>query len=144
MRRVSLLIAVGFSFATRRVKQVAKGYFHDYNELRHQGGKAWIAPNTLIREDVSLAPSLYGFLRHSRLTRPPSRLQLSLYFPNIEGTRLSDRAKTHTVDVLPGKVSVVVFSSFKSSEVGVPLEASVLATVRRQAGCQATGADAGG
>jgi len=46
-----------------RVKQVSKGYFHDYNELRHQGGKAWIAPNTLIREDVSsvfLALSLLG------------------------------------------------------------------------------------
>lgn len=35
-----------------RVKQVSKGYFHDYNELRHQGGKSWIAPKTLIREDV--------------------------------------------------------------------------------------------
>lgn len=38
------------------VQQVAKGYFHDYNELRHQGGKAWVAPNTLIREDVSTKP----------------------------------------------------------------------------------------
>lgn len=35
------------------VKQVAKGYFHDYNELRHSGGKTWVAPKTLIREDVS-------------------------------------------------------------------------------------------
>lgn len=107
------------------MKQVAKGYFHDYNELRHQGGKAWIAPNTLIREDVSpphsaepLSP-LRSFLRPSqrKLTSHAFCTQLSLYFPNIEGMRLSDRAKTHTVDLLPGKVSVVVFSSFKSSEV---------------------------
>ncbi|ORY92939.1 ATP10 protein-domain-containing protein [Leucosporidium creatinivorum] len=74
------------------VKQVSKGYFHDYNELRHQGGKAWIAPNTLIRED------------------------LSLYFPDIEGVALSNKEKTHTTDLFPGKVSLVVLSSFKSSE----------------------------
>lgn len=40
------------------VKQVAKGYFHDYNELRNRGGKSWLAPKTLIRDDVSLHPSL--------------------------------------------------------------------------------------
>lgn len=74
------------------VKQVSKGYFHDYNELRHQGGKSWIAPNTLIRED------------------------LSLYFPDIEGTSLADRSKTHTTDLFPGKISLVVMSSFRSSE----------------------------
>lgn len=38
--------------AGRSVKEVSKGYFHDYNELRQQGGKAYVAPKTLIREDV--------------------------------------------------------------------------------------------
>lgn len=35
------------------VKQIASGYFKDYHELRKEGGKGWIAPGTLIREDVS-------------------------------------------------------------------------------------------
>ena len=35
-----------------RVKEASKGYFHDYNALRHEGGKAYLAPKTLIREDV--------------------------------------------------------------------------------------------
>lgn len=38
--------------ARDRVKQASRGYFHDYNELRQQGGKAFVAPKTLIREDV--------------------------------------------------------------------------------------------
>lgn len=38
------------------VKQVSKGYFHDYNSLRQEGGKAFIAPKTLIREDVRPLP----------------------------------------------------------------------------------------
>ncbi|KAM0750509.1 hypothetical protein T439DRAFT_254080 [Meredithblackwellia eburnea MCA 4105] len=75
-----------------RVKEVSKGYFHDYNELRHVGGKGWIAPTTLIRSD------------------------LAHYFPDIEGVRLSDKAQTHTVDLFAGKASVVVVSSFQSSE----------------------------
>lgn len=36
-----------------RVQQVSKGYFNDYNQLRHSGGKTFLAPKTLIREDVS-------------------------------------------------------------------------------------------
>ncbi|SCV71122.1 BQ2448_2710 [Microbotryum intermedium] len=76
------------------VKQISKGYFNDYNELRHQGGKKWIAPNTLIRED------------------------LSLYFPDIEGVALANKAKTHTTDLFKGKVSLVAIATFKSSEVG--------------------------
>ncbi|GAA5909892.1 Atp10p [Sporobolomyces salmoneus] len=74
------------------VKQVSKGYFHDYNELRHQGGKAYASPKTLIRED------------------------LSLYFPDIEGVSLATKEKTHTTDMFENKVSLVVFSSFRSSE----------------------------
>ncbi|KAM0787779.1 hypothetical protein ACM66B_003834 [Microbotryomycetes sp. NB124-2] len=74
------------------VKQVSKGYFHDYNALRHEGGKTWIAPNTLIKDS------------------------LSLYFPDIEGISLANKQKLHTTDMFPGKVSLVVVSSFKSSE----------------------------
>ncbi|GAA6064624.1 hypothetical protein JCM10212_006069 [Sporobolomyces blumeae] len=74
------------------VKQVSKGYFHDYNELRHEGGKSYASPKTLIRED------------------------LSLYFPDIEGVSLATKEKVHTTDLFEGKVSLVVFSSFRSSE----------------------------
>ncbi|KPV75417.1 uncharacterized protein RHOBADRAFT_36272, partial [Rhodotorula graminis WP1] len=74
------------------VKQASRGYFHDYNELRQQGGKAFVAPKTLIRED------------------------LSLYFPDIEGVSLATKGKVHTTDLFEDKVSLVVFSSFRSSE----------------------------
>ncbi|GAA6027328.1 hypothetical protein JCM8097_002597 [Rhodosporidiobolus ruineniae] len=74
------------------VKQVSKGYFSDYNELRHEGGKAFVAPKTLIRED------------------------LALYFPDIEGTSLATKEKVHTTDLFENKVSLVAFSSFRSSE----------------------------
>ena len=36
-----------------RLKEVAKGNFDDLNATRHHGGKMWIAPPVLIRENVS-------------------------------------------------------------------------------------------
>lgn len=36
-----------------RVKEATKGYFTDLNATRKHGGKTWIAPRVLIREDVS-------------------------------------------------------------------------------------------
>lgn len=37
-----------------RFKEASQGYFHDYNKARKAfGGKLWMAPSTLIREDVS-------------------------------------------------------------------------------------------
>ncbi|BGP00416.1 Mitochondrial ATPase complex subunit atp10 [Rhodotorula toruloides] len=74
------------------VKEVARGYFHDYNELRHQGGKAYMSPKTLIRDE------------------------LALYFPNIEGISLATKEKVHTTDLFENKVSLVAFSSFRSAE----------------------------
>ena len=37
-----------------RIKEAGKGYFHDMNMTRKHGGKTWVAPNVLIREDVSV------------------------------------------------------------------------------------------
>ena len=37
-----------------RVKLATKGYYSDLNSLRFHGGKTWIAPRVLIREDVRL------------------------------------------------------------------------------------------
>lgn len=39
----------------RRVKEATQGYFHDFHEIRKEGGhggKSWIAPPVLIRQDV--------------------------------------------------------------------------------------------
>ncbi len=35
-----------------RIKEAGKGYFHDLNMTRKHGGKTWIAPRVLIKEDV--------------------------------------------------------------------------------------------
>ena len=35
-----------------RVKEASTGYFHDLHMTRVHGGKTWMAPNVLIREDV--------------------------------------------------------------------------------------------
>jgi len=49
------------------IKQVGKGYFGDYNKLRHEGGKMWVAPKTLIQEKVGRFGSLivYSSLSHA-------------------------------------------------------------------------------
>ncbi|KAF8887588.1 ATP10 protein-domain-containing protein [Infundibulicybe gibba] len=36
------------------IKEAGKGYFHDMNMTRKHGGKTWIAPKVLIREDKAL------------------------------------------------------------------------------------------
>lgn len=35
-----------------RIKEASTGYFHDLNMTRRHGGKTWIAPKVLIRENV--------------------------------------------------------------------------------------------
>lgn len=79
----------------RIIKSAAQGYFHDFHSLRSHGGKTWRAPNTLIRRDKAL------------------------YFPEIEGICLADKRKTRTVNMFPGKVSVVALLNSKISEVGI-------------------------
>ncbi|SPO40598.1 related to ATP10 - F1F0 ATPase complex assembly protein [Pseudozyma flocculosa] len=74
------------------VKQATRGYFHDFHAIRSHGGKTWRAPSTLIREDRAL------------------------FFPDIAGSCLADRSKTHTSDLFPGKVSVVCLLNSKISE----------------------------
>ena len=38
-----------------RIKEASVGYYHDMNMTRWHGGKTWIAPKSLIREDVGLS-----------------------------------------------------------------------------------------
>lgn len=39
-------------YARTRMKEASKGYFSDLNATRRHGGKTWIAPTVMIREDV--------------------------------------------------------------------------------------------
>lgn len=75
------------------VKDAARGYFHDFHEIRSHGGKTWRAPSTMIRHDKAL------------------------YFPDIEGTCLADRSKKHTADLVFGRVSIVAIMTSRVSEV---------------------------
>ncbi|PWN37978.1 uncharacterized protein FA14DRAFT_166907 [Meira miltonrushii] len=78
------------------VKEATRGYFHDVHAMRSHGGKTWIAPSTLIRQDRAL------------------------YFPAISGTCLSEtKAKRNTADFLPGKVSIVAILTSQVSEAHV-------------------------
>jgi mitochondrial ATPase complex subunit ATP10 len=78
------------------VKEATRGYFHDVHAMRSHGGKTWIAPSTLIRQDRAL------------------------FFPAISGTSLSEsRQKRNTADFLPGKVSIVAILTSQVSEAHV-------------------------
>ncbi|KAH8103006.1 ATP10 protein-domain-containing protein [Cristinia sonorae] len=74
------------------VKEATKGYFTDLNATRHHGGKTWVAPRVLIREDKAL------------------------YFPNLSGTDLKSR-KVYTTELLKNKVTVLAILSSRISEI---------------------------
>lgn len=74
------------------VTQATRGYFHDFHAIKSHGGKTWRAPSTLIKDDRSL------------------------WFPRIQGTRLSDKRKTNTVDLFRNKISIVALLGSKISE----------------------------
>ncbi|WWC71694.1 uncharacterized protein I206_105652 [Kwoniella pini CBS 10737] len=74
------------------VKEATQGYFHDYNRAKGVGGgKLWIAPNVLIREDKAL------------------------YFPDISGKSLLGN-EVHTTDLLKGRVTLVSVIATRLSE----------------------------
>ncbi|CAE6524193.1 unnamed protein product [Rhizoctonia solani] len=74
------------------VKQVTRGYFHDFHKLKHHGGKMWIAPRVLIREDKAL------------------------YFPDVTGVSLDDRSTVHTTTTCTGRITLLSMLSTKISE----------------------------
>ncbi|KAL1409071.1 Mitochondrial ATPase complex subunit atp10 [Vanrija albida] len=74
------------------VKEATQGYFHDYHLARKaNGGKLWVAPPVLIREDHAL------------------------YFPDISGKALTG-AQVHTTDLFRGRVSLVSIVNTRVSE----------------------------
>ncbi|KAG1776363.1 ATPase assembly factor ATP10 [Suillus placidus] len=77
------------------MKEATKGYFTDLNATRRHGGKTWVAPNVMIREDKAL------------------------YFPNIVGSSLDTKSKKHTASMCDGRISVVSMLSTRMSEIHV-------------------------
>ncbi|KAI9637255.1 ATPase assembly factor ATP10 [Dioszegia hungarica] len=80
--------------ATRRalIKEASQGYFRDYSRASSaSGGKLWIGPPVLIREDRAL------------------------YFPDISGKSLLG-TQTHTTDLLKGKITLLSITSTRISE----------------------------
>lgn len=88
------LVSTEHRMATRKaiIQQATRGYFHDFHAIKSHGGKTWRAPNTLIKSSRSL------------------------YFPKFTGSRLSDKAKCNTVDILRNKISVIALLGSKISE----------------------------
>ncbi|KAH9939465.1 ATP10 protein-domain-containing protein [Amylocystis lapponica] len=76
------------------VKEATKGYFTDLNATRVHGGKTWVAPRVMIREDVK-----------------------SIVFSGYLGTTLDTGAKVHTTHLCIGKVSIISMLSTKISEI---------------------------
>ncbi|KAF8342767.1 ATP10 protein-domain-containing protein [Cantharellus anzutake] len=74
------------------IQQATQGYFNDYHRLGDRQGKSWIGPKTLIKSEQAL------------------------YFPNMEGTRLTPKEPVHTTSVLEGKVSLVAMLSTQASQ----------------------------
>ncbi|PIL23340.1 hypothetical protein GSI_14651 [Ganoderma sinense ZZ0214-1] len=79
---------------THLAREAMRGHFSDLNATRKHGGKTWIAPKVMIREDRAL------------------------YFPDIHGTSLAGREEqVHTTNILEGKVSVVTLLTTRISEI---------------------------
>ncbi|PFH49925.1 hypothetical protein AMATHDRAFT_75930 [Amanita thiersii Skay4041] len=74
------------------VKEASKSYFHDLNMTRRHGGKTWIAPKVLIREDKAL------------------------YLPNIYGKSLDEGIEKSTTAMCFGRITVLAMLSTKISE----------------------------
>ncbi|KAH9941739.1 ATP10 protein-domain-containing protein [Epithele typhae] len=75
-------------------KEATRGYWSDLSRTKNHGGKTWIAPKVMIREDKAL------------------------FFPDISGTPLAGTGeKVHTTDLLAGKVSIVSLLTTRVSEV---------------------------
>ncbi|TFK38133.1 ATP10 protein-domain-containing protein [Crucibulum laeve] len=75
------------------IKEASKGYFHDMNMTRKHGGKTWIAPSVLIREDKAL------------------------YLPNIVGKSLDNGTIKNTTTLCYGRITVLAMLGTQISEI---------------------------
>ncbi|PPQ66525.1 hypothetical protein CVT26_009498 [Gymnopilus dilepis] len=74
------------------VKEATKGYFHDLNMTRRHGGKTWMAPKVLIREDKAL------------------------YLPNLTGKSIDNGTRKNTTEMCFGRISVLAILGTQISE----------------------------
>jgi len=95
------------------LKEIEKGYYHDFATLRKNGSKLWTGPPTLIKEDVRMT----GLIRIKARLLIPYNEQRSLYFPDVQGISLATRTNMHTTDLFQNKISLVTFESTKMAEV---------------------------
>ncbi|KXN89325.1 Mitochondrial ATPase complex subunit ATP10 [Leucoagaricus sp. SymC.cos] len=93
--RLKELMDTDVRMAQRRhlIKEASVGYFHDLNMTRKHGGKTWIAPRVLIREDKAL------------------------YLPNITGKSLDTGAVKNSTEMCFGKVTVLAMLGTRVSEI---------------------------
>ena len=84
------------------------------NMTRRHGGKTWIAPKVLIREDVSTF-SLYNIPQLDMI------YQKALFLPNIVGKSLDDGTKKDTTTMCFGRITVLAMLGTQISEVVVSL-----------------------
>ncbi|KAF8190530.1 ATP10 protein-domain-containing protein [Pholiota molesta] len=93
--RMKVLLDQEARMAQRRhlIKEAGKGYFHDMNMTRRNGGKTWIAPNVLIREDKAL------------------------YFPNVKGQCLENGKSKDTTPLCFGRISLIAMLGSQISQV---------------------------
>lgn len=99
---------------TCRIKEASKGYYHDLNMTRKHGGKTWIAPKVLIREDVRSNVVIRVHISYKD--------QKALYLPNITGKSLDERKQKHTTIMCFGRVTVLAMLGTQISEVISPLK----------------------
>jgi ATPase complex subunit ATP10 len=92
-----------------RIKEAGKGYFHDMNMTRRNGGKTWIAPNVLIREDVR---GVLVFFMKSNFIH-----QKALYFPNVKGQCLENGKSKDTTPLCFGRISLIAMLGSQISQV---------------------------
>ncbi|KAF9262298.1 hypothetical protein L218DRAFT_960433 [Marasmius fiardii PR-910] len=96
LQRIKQILSDDETIAKERkhlVKEVAtKGYFHDLQKTRKHGGKTWIAPKVLIREDKAL------------------------YLPDISGKCLADSSEKHTTTMCFGRITLLSLLSTRISE----------------------------
>ncbi|KLO09002.1 hypothetical protein SCHPADRAFT_834571 [Schizopora paradoxa] len=69
------------------VKEATKGYYADFSATKKFGGKTWVAPKTLIRED------------HAK------------YFPNVSGVPLNSKDAVNTANLCQDRISLVAMLS---------------------------------
>ena len=95
-----------------RVKQMQKGYYKDILDTRFHGGKTWIAPKVLVKEDVRNCSRFpFGV--------PDSIAQKALYLPNLHGKALKENAMKHSTLMCFGKITILGLLGTRISEVRV-------------------------